>query len=375
MNRSFAPIVRLVCLIGLGFIAGCTWAQPKNIALDATGGGPGSAGGAGGSRSTGTGAGGTGIMVDAAPATPTVDANCGATRNTAMRVPPDLLLVFDRSGSMAEDPGTGSNCTPAATCPSKWNQATAAVDTAVAGSQTTIRWGLKFFSSDGNGCMVGPGVQVGTGFNTEPAIAAALAGARPSGSTPTTLAMTLAGDYLAGLTTPNPRFIVLVTDGQPTCAGGDGDGDDSTAAVAAVAAQAARGYGTFVIGVATASDANATATLTQMSTAGMHPRPGTPNYYVVNNTAELVAALGSIGAQVRSCTFNLTSPPPDPNNVVVLADGKIVPKAALPTDNGWMYGAAMTSVTLTGTYCQDVMNGVTTNVEALFGCGGITPIP
>ncbi len=375
MNRSFAPIVSLTCLIGLGFVAGCTWAQPKNIALDAAGGGPGTAGGVGGSRSTSTGAGGTGVGVDAAPATPTMDANCGATRNTAMRVPPDLLLVFDRSGSMAEDPGTGDNCVPAATCPSKWNQATAAVDTAVAGSQTTIRWGLKFFSSTGNDCMVDPGVQVGTGFNTEPAIAAALAGAKPSGSTPTTLAMTLAGDYLASLTTPNPRFIVLVTDGQPTCAGGAGDGDDSTAAVAAVAGQVARGYGTFVIGVATASDAKATATLTQMSAAGMHPRPGTPNYYVVNNTAELVAALGSIGAQVGSCTFNLMSPPPDPNNVVVLADGKIVPKAALPADNGWTYGAAMTSVTLTGTYCQDVMSGVTTNVEALFGCGGITPIP
>ena len=375
MNRSFAPIVSLVGLIGLGLVAGCTWAQPKNIALDAAGGGPGSVGGAGGSRSIGSGAGGTGVTVDAAPATPTMDANCGATRNTAMRVPPDLLLVFDRSGSMAEDPGTGDNCTPAATCPSKWNQATAAVDTAVAGSQTTIRWGLKFFSSNGNGCMVDPGVRVGTGFYTVPAIATALAGAKPSGSTPTTLAMTLAGDYLATLTTPNPRFIVLVTDGQPTCAGGDGDGDDSTAAVAAVATQVARGYGTFVIGVATASDAKATATLTQMSSAGMHPRPGTPNYYVVNNTAELVAALGSIGAQVGSCTFNLTSAPPDPSNVVVVADGKIVPKAALPTDNGWTYGAAMTSVTLTGTYCQDVMNGVTTNVEALFGCGGITPIP
>jgi von Willebrand factor type A domain-containing protein len=375
MNRSFVLIVSFVGLIGLGLVAGCTWAQPKNVALDAAGGGSGTAGGVGGSRSTATGAGGSGIVVDAAPATPTTDANCGATRNTAMRVPPDLLLVFDRSGSMLEDPTTGNDCTPAATCPSKWNQATSAVNTAVTGSQTTIRWGLKLFSTNGNGCMVDPGVQVGTGFNTEPAIAAALAGARPSGSTPTTLAMTLAGDYLATLTTPNPRFIVLVTDGQPTCAGGDGDGDDSPAAVAAVAAQAARGYGTFVVGIATSSIAMADATLTQMSTAGMHPRVGTPNYYLVNNTAELVAALGKIGTQVGSCTFNLASPPPDPNNVVVLADGKIVPKAALPTDSGWTYGAAMTSVTLTGTYCQDVMSGVTTNVEALFGCGGITPIP
>jgi hypothetical protein len=375
MNRACAPIVSLVCLSSFGFGAGCTWAPSRNIDPGAEGGGPGTAGGEGGRRSTTGGVGGMGIGFDAAPPPPTSDANCGASRNSTTRVPPDLLLVFDRSGSMAADPATGRNCTPAATCPSKWNQATAAVNMAVAASQTTVRWGLKLFSTNGNGCTVTPGVQVDLGLNTAQAIATALGGAGPAGSTPTTMAVTLAGDYLASLTTPNPRFIVLVTDGQPTCANGNGNGDDSPAAIAAVAAQAARGYGTFVIGVATASDAMATATLTQMSAAGLHARAGTPNYYVVNNTAELVDALALIGTQVASCTFNLASPPPDPNNVVVVADGKVVPKDASPTDNGWMYGAGMTSITLTGTYCQDVMNGVTINVEALFGCGGITPVP
>jgi hypothetical protein len=107
----------------------------------------------------------------------------------------------------------------------------------------------------------------------------------------------------------------------------------------------------------------------------MHARAGTPNYYVVNNTAELVAALANISTQVASCTFELTTPPPDASNVLVLADGKTVPKDTLPTDSGWMYGAGMTSVTLTGSYCQNVMNNVVSNVEVLFGCGGITPIP
>jgi hypothetical protein len=374
MHRAYALIASVVSLGSLGLTGGCTWTPPQNIniGIGAAGGSPGGGDGAGGRVTVDAG---TGVMVDSAVAPPTMDANCGSTRNSTTRVPPDLLLVFDRSASMAADPATGRNCTPAATCPSKWNQATAAVDTAVAGSQAMIRWGLKLFSTNGMACAVAPGVQVDIGLNTAPAIATALGGAGPAGSTPTTMAMTLAGDYLAGLTTPNPRFIVLVTDGQPTCAGGSGNGDDSPAAVAAVAAQAARGYGTFVIGVATATDAMATATLTQMSTAGLHPRPGTPNYYVVNNTAELVTALGAIGTQVASCTFNLASPPPDPNNVVVVADGKVVPKDVLPTDNGWMYGAAMTSITLTGTYCQDVMNGVVTSVEALFGCNGIAPIP
>ena len=246
---------------------------------------------------------------------------------------------------------------------------------AVASSQTTVEWGLKLFTSNGTGCTVTPGAQVPIALNSAPAIAASLAGAGPGGSTPTTMAMTLAGDYLATLTTPNPRFIVLVTDGQPNCAGGNGGGDDSPAAIAAVAAQAARGYGTFVIGVATANDAMATATLTGMSTAGMHLGPERPTTMSSTTPQSWSTALDAIGTQVAVCTFKLTSPPPDPNNVVVVADGRVVPKDTAPTDNGWMYGAGMTSVTLTGSYCQQVMSNTIKDVEVLFGCGGIPPVP
>jgi hypothetical protein len=378
MHRTNLLSPSLATIVSLGSVAligACTWSPPPNVNVEIAGGGnTGTSDGAGGKH---PGVGGTGVTVDSAVQPPTADANCGSTRNPTSRLPPDLLLVFDRSGSMTQDPATGRNCTPVATCPSKWNQATAAVGTAVASSQTTIRWGLKLFSS-GNGCDVMPGADVPIDLNTAPAITTALDVADPNGNTPTTAAVTLGGDYLASLTTPNARFIVLVTDGLPTCANGDGARDDSMAAIAAVAAQAARGYGTFVIGVATARGATgamAVATLTSMSTAGMHPRPGTPNYYEVNNTAELVAALGDIGTQVASCTFALTTQPPDVNNVVVVADGKTVPKGALPTDDGWTYGAGMMSVTLGGSYCQDVMTGVVSNVEVLFGCGGVTPIP
>ena len=62
-------------------------------------------------------------------------------------------------------------------------------------------------------------------------------------------------------------------------------------------------------------------TLTSMSANGGHPRMGTPNYFVANNTADLVAALATITGQVRSCTFQLSGAPPDPTTVKVQADG------------------------------------------------------
>jgi len=349
----------LASFVSIGLMVGCTWSPEANI----NGGGPG--GNTGGGNHGGPG--GTGVTVDAGG--PTLDSNCGITTLGTMRLPPDLLLVFDKSGSMTQDPATGQNCMPAATCPSKWNQATAAINMALMNS-TMINWGLKLFSDTGN-CNVAVGAQVNIGPNTSGAITAALGRTGPAGNTPTTLAVRRGGDYLATLTDNNPKFMVLVTDGAPTCANGNGNGADDAAAIAEVTTQLNRGFGTFVVGLATSSDAQANMTLTSMSTNGGHPRTGTPNYFVANNTADLVAALGNITGQVRSCTFQLSGAPPDPTMVKVQADGVTVPTSA--TD-GWGYNPSMTAVILTGSYCQHVLDGTIMNVTVLFGCG-ITGIP
>jgi len=348
----------LASLVSIGLLGGCTWSPDANIN------GGGQAGGAG--HIGGGGPGGSGVKVDAGG--PTLDSNCGVTTLGTTRLPPDLLLVFDKSGSMAEDPSTGNPCMPAATCPSKWNQATTAINMALS-SSTMINWGLKLFSDTGN-CNVAVGAQVNIGANTATQITAALGRTGPAGNTPTTLALRRGGDYLATLTDPNPKFMVLVTDGAPTCGNGGNNGDDANA-IAEVTTQLTRGFGTFVVGLATSNDMQANTTLTSMSMNGGHPRMGTPNYYVANNTAELVTALGSIGNLVRSCTFALSGAPPDPLAVKVQADGKTVPASA--TD-GWGYNPQMTSVILTGSYCQGVLDGTIMNVTVLFGCG-INNIP
>lgn len=351
----------LASLFSIGLTVGCTWSPEANI----NGGGPG--GNHGGGNNSG-GPGGTGVSVDARD--PTLDMNCGVTTLGTTRLPPDLLLVYDKSGSMLEDPATGNNCNPAATCPSKWNQAKTAINTALGNPMSMVNWGLKLFSDTGN-CAVAAGAQVNIGANTAAAITNALNRTSPAGNTPTTLAVQRGGDYLATLTDPNPKFMVLVTDGAPTCGGNNGNGADDANAIAMVTTQLQRGFGTFVVGLGTANDAQATMTLTSMSANGGHPRTGTPNYYLANNTDELVAALATITGQVRSCTFALSGAPPDPLAVKVQADGKTVPASA--TD-GWGYNPQMTSVILTGSYCQGVLDGTIMNVTVLFGCG-INNIP
>jgi hypothetical protein len=108
-----------------------------------------------------------------------------------------------------------------------------------------------------------------------------------------------------------------------------------------------------------------------MAIEGGQPRSITPPYYPVASRAELVDAFAAITKAAASCTLNLASVPPDPDNVGVRVNGD----DKVPRDTthaaGWDYGPGMTSIVLYGPYCSDVMSGTLTDVRALFGCPGV----
>jgi von Willebrand factor type A domain len=303
---------------------------------------------------------------DAGPAgggpAPSADANCGLSMFTLERLPPDVLIVLDKSESMSQIAMLSFTCLYMK-CNSKWEDMTSALNATVTKTQATVNWGLELFPSD-DLCGVTGMVSAPVAPNNAAAVSAAIAAAAPSGNTPTRLALEAGGRYLMGLGRPNPRYVVLATDGVPNCSGARMGADDQPT-IDAVGALATAGIPVFVIGVGTQGGADAT--LSAMAMAGGKPRAGKPAYYAVNTAGDLSMALETIGGQIVSCTLPIKQPP-DPTNIAVDADGVRVPKN---DSDGWAYGPGMTTIELRGSYCTNYQKGAIKDVKAIFGCPGV----
>lgn len=330
-------------------------------------------GGTGGTSKPTGGAGGSGAGIFVTDAAVGDGSICGLVHSTLEKQPPDVLIVLDRSASMTGqvippgfDVGMFIACLVLNNCPatmSKWDAMTGALESSLATSATAVNFGLKLFPDDAN-CGVTEGVAVPIASDNARPISDVLAKTKPGGNTPTTAALASAGRFLSTLGRPNPRFVLLATDGEPTCLGG-GLGGDAAAATAAIKDLAAAGIPVYVIGIATEGIADAT--LSSMAMAGGRPRSANPPYYPVQTAADLSATLSAIGGQIASCSFTVQrpDPPADPHNVAVKANGMKVPKSE--TD-GWRYGADMGSIELTGSWCAQIKSGAITDLEAIFAC-------
>ncbi|MFL5306285.1 MAG: vWA domain-containing protein [Polyangia bacterium] len=377
----------------LVFVHGACSFAPK--LGDGSGGGPGA--GAGGSTpgsgtgtgaSSGSGTGGSGpALTDGGgflpPPPPSVDANCGQVNNPLKVVPPDVLLIQDRSGSMDNDDNDQS-CRRGCGAASKWSEMTVAVTQVVTTTQATVNWGLKFFAdgSDPEACNVLPGATVPVLANNAGAITTALARRGTATNTPTRAAVQAGTAYLMSLQDTNPKYILLATDGEPNCAAGCTGNDcgvtpnpaEEMGSEKAVADAVAAGIKVFVVGIGNV--ASAVAVLNQMAINGGEAQTGAAtSYYAATDQAALQTALNQIVGKVASCTLPLPGKPQDPTNVIVEDEAT---KTQIPRDTthaeGWDYtDASDTAIQLYGTACSNVTNGTFSNVQILEGCPG-TPI-
>lgn len=342
----------------------------------ACGGGGGADGGGGGSQSGyNPNAGGAGGDSGTSSTTPTADANCGVQTSGTTKLPTDVLLVLDRSGSMSESIAadcccnstcrniTGAQtCSDTSNCTQRWPALTTAVAATVSAANS-IDWGLKMFSSpsQSNACGVNQGVEVQVGSGSGSALQTAIGNVSPNGNTPTASAITAATAYLKTVADPNTKVILLATDGEPNCrAGQSSSTSDVAGTTTAIAAALTAGYKVYVIGIGPS-----VGNLDNFAQAG-----GTDHYYPATSAQDLADALASISAAVSSCTFEMSQTPPDVNNVAVYMDGALVAK---DSTNGWSFGATSQTVILNGTTCAQITSGAATKVQVLFGCPGQQP--
>jgi hypothetical protein len=380
----------LALSVALAITAGCTQ-RPE---VSGSGGSKGAGGSRGGTTGGGAGGGNTGGSstggslggVDAfsfpeasatggsgggaADADSADERQCGLENFKLEKTPPDLMLVLDRSSSMNEpvaSAGAGATL---------WTETLAAVDTVVMNTQTGVNWGLKLFPLP-TGCQVSAAEEVAVAPNNYMPVIdkARMTGTNTtaggnSGGTPTDTAVKNATTYLTGLlaTRKNPKYLLLATDGEPTCGNGANISDSAARplAIAAIQAAVAAGFKTYVIGISI--DPQGIATLNDMAVAGGVPRndPMT-KFYPVANKADLVTALTAITGQVTNCVFPLSKPPPVPSNVKVTVDGTKVEENMM---NGWSYTSNNMAIQFNGALCEQIKTG-NAQVNIVFGCPGV----
>ena len=310
---------------------------------------------------------------------------CGATPKSSSKLPPDILIVLDASGSMDQD-AANAMCNGGCGAMSKWALMTPAINTVVADTQAEVNWGIKFFADMGSTCGVNANtVAVNVAPNNATAIATAITGRTSANGgvangsrTPTRAGENAAVTYLTqlGMTEPNPKFIVLATDGSPNCpAMGNTDTDDTAGAVAAVTAARMAGIPTFVVGIS-AGGAPEMA-LNMMAVEGGYPQMGQPTqYYPVTSTAEFATVLRTLVGMASTCNFSIPTPP-TMDGTTSREDITVTGGSGTPTDppitqdptNGWTYtDTTHTSITLHGTACDQVTAGTITTVTIIFNC-------
>jgi len=268
---------------------------------------------------------------------------CESKTVSARSTPPDMLIVLDKSLSMAA---------------TRWAPSTAAVKELTSKYQSLISFGLEIFPA---GFTCEPGMlDVPMAVNNADKIATAIGNARPIGITPTAQslrnALMFLGDrHPAGDTVAVPAFVVLVTDGEPNCADANTPDPVNNAIEACKALKDAE-IPVYVIGYEI--DGLGQGAMDSMAKAG-----GTEKYFPVENQTDLIAAFEKITRDVVRCEFELSEVPPDPSFVRVTIDGKTV---VLDSADGWMIDGR--KITLTGGSCETLKDGVDHLLGATVEC-------
>lgn len=381
----FGSTARAAWIVGAVVMAGCGFKSAGGTTgIAGSGGGSqagaGGLGGAAGTTGNAGKGGSTPVIIVTGGSTGTdggvvsLDANCGTKTQSAKMIPPDIMLVMDRSLSMTNDvddkqcPGATGNLGNCG-ANSKWEIVLPVLNQVITNTDAMVNWGMFYLGDEPAQCGVATAPVVPIAATNATAVTTSLTTNLFNGQTgtPTRRAIQGAVSYVSGLADQNPKFLLLATDGQPNCATANSlNTDDTTGTQQAVADALTAGIPTFVVGI---GNTNAAASLNQLAIAGGRPQMGgATSYYQVNDATALASALGTIVGQAASCTFNIGTAPDGTTvkGLGVYGDGTPIPMDA---SNGWSFkDASMTSIVLTGPICDQVLTGTIHDVTVAFVC-------
>lgn len=205
------------CLLGL-----CIGQGGTGGGTSGTGGGTGGAGGNGGGSSTGGGTTGTGGGSGGSGG-----AGGGSTR-------PNLMILFDKSGSMAMPLAGGTNCGTCtfptcdeAACPTRIGAMRAAMSSFLTNEGNVARLGLTLFPADST-CGAATNTQLvvrnnppndsdSTLFDWASQVSSQIQNTTPLGGTPTAASLDFVGAVPELNTSLRDDYVLLLTDGLPNC--------------------------------------------------------------------------------------------------------------------------------------------------------------
>ena len=336
---------------------------------------------------------------------------CALSTDMVAAVPSVLQLVIDTSGSMDWPPGwapknPNDSKPPGAT---KWEITRDALAAAVDSLAPDIALGATFFpdttSDDPDTLCLRNEVALpidllGPASSKQRANwSTALDAVVPNGATPTEGAYLYGVQQLDASALPGNKFLLLITDGTPTCTldcqcTDNNQPVDSGPLIDDAGQALARGIRTFVIGSPGSEDTRnvLSALAREGGTAQPNCSDDGPVYCHLDMTTEpdlakgLAGALDQVAASLRSCEYPIPPPPGnrslDPNLVNVLytpSDGKTETIGRDPSsskcDQGWQYSSDGKSIILCGDACTAAKNDVGAKVEILFGCKTVSVEP
>ena len=299
-----------------------------------------------------------------------IGGDCGGFEFSIEAVPPNLLILLDRSGSMdGSVPNTNLN---------RWEVAKVAIQQVTTSFDDTIRFGLATYSACvGNGCSagtvvvpiadqnaaaingflattIGAGSNNGQNVNNDGLIEYLCDSGDPETSTGKSLQAMVGNQTLQDLERDNA--ILLITDGSESGQCID-NGVDGPAAAANLFGQAIP-VKVFAVGFGGANVGE----VNNIAQAG-----GTQMGYLADQADELDMALEQIANAVATCTFELDQVPPDPNEIFVFFDKD---PAGVPNDpnNGWTYDPITNTVTFHGPACDAIKGGIVVDIDIVYGC-------